>query len=670
MIEPSQVQTRIDLLSDQLREHNYRYYILDDPLISDAEYDRLMRELQELETQFPALVRPDSPTMRVGSAPQAEFGTLEHRTPMLSLANAMNIEELREFDQRVRKILAVETVEYVAEPKLDGLGVELIYENGVFLAGATRGDGITGENITANLKTIQGLPLRLRDSEKPVPKLLEVRGEVFLRHADFQKLNANRESQNESLFANPRNAAAGSLRQLDSRITAQRPLQINLYAAGRIEEYPFNSHWEFMQTLPKWGFPVNGQIRICHGIEEAIQYYNKMESARETLPYDIDGIVIKVNDLVAQEELGIRSRSPRWAIAGKFKARQETTVIVSIEASVGRTGAITPVANLKPVQLGGVVVARATLHNQDEINRKDVRVGDTVLIQRAGDVIPEVVKVILENRPDETIPYKIPEVCPVCGGTVMRLEDEAKHYCQNISCSAQVVGRIEHFASKNAMDIDGMGPKLIEQLVAKKLIHTVADLYYLSKDDLAGLERMAEKSAENILDAIQASRGRDLWRFIHALGIRNVGEHASKLLANHFHSFDALAQASTDSLVEIHEIGPIAAAALVAFFSETHNHELLENLNAGGVKPETPPMTMVTDDRFLGKIFVFTGKLEQFTRESAQGMVETRGGKTAGSVSKRTDYVVAGPGAGSKLAKAESLGVKVLSEDAFLALLD
>lgn len=669
-METSQALNIIESLSTLIREHNYRYYILDDPLISDAEYDRLMRELQELEMQFPSLVQPDSPTMRVGSAPQTEFGTLEHRTPMLSLANAMNVEELLDFDQRVRKILAVDSVEYVAEPKLDGLGVELIYEKGVFTAGATRGDGFTGENITANLKTIQGLPLRLRDSEKPIPSLLEVRGEVFLRHADFQKLNASREVQNEPLFANPRNAAAGSLRQLDSRITAQRPLQINLYAAGVIADYTFSSHWEFMQTLPKWGFPVNDQIHICHGIEEAVEYYRKMEIERESLPYDIDGIVIKVNDLGAQEELGIRSRSPRWAIAGKFKARQETTTIESIEASVGRTGAITPVANLKPVQLGGVVVARATLHNQDEINRKDVRIGDTVLIQRAGDVIPEVVKVILEKRPGGTIPYKIPATCPVCGGYVMRLEDEAKHYCQNISCSAQVVGRIEHFASKNAMDIDGLGPKLIEQLVSKNLIHTVADLYYLTKETLVDLERMAEKSAENILTAIDASRTRELWRFIHALGIRNVGEHASKLLANRFRSLDNLATASSEALLEIHEIGPIAAEAIIGFFRESHNQELLHKLTAGGVNPEAPPQSIQTDDRFSGKTFVFTGKLEKFTREAAQEMVEARGGNAAGSVSKKTDYVVAGPGAGSKLAKAESLGVTVLTEEEFLRLVD
>lgn len=669
-MDTSRARQQIETLSNEIREHNYRYYVLDNPLISDAEYDRLLRELQELEDRFPALIRPDSPTQRVGSAPQSEFGALPHRTPMLSLANAMNEQELLAFDQRVRKLLGTETVEYVAEPKLDGLGVELIYEKGVFTAGATRGDGLVGENITTNLRTLKGVPLRLRPQDHPVPDLLEVRGEVFLRHADFQKLNALREKLNEPLFANPRNAAAGSLRQLDSRITAQRPLQINIYAAGMIEGAAFQTHWEFMQTLPKWGFPVNQEIRICNGIEEAVQYYREMEERRETLPYDIDGIVIKVNDLAAQEELGIRSRSPRWAIAGKFKARQETTVIESIEVNVGRTGAITPVANLKPVQLGGVTVSRATLHNQDEVDRKDVRVGDTVLIQRAGDVIPEVVKVILEKRPTGTKPYKIPSTCPVCGGTVTRLEDEAKHYCQNISCPAQVKGRIEHFAGKNAMDIDGMGPKLIQQLVEKELIQTVADLYSLTPERLAELDRMAEKSARNICAAIDASRTRDLWRLIHALGIRNVGEHISKILASHFRSLEKLRAATVDELVAIHEIGPIAAEAVVVFFREPRNLELLEQLNRGSVVPQVPPQTLATDDRFNGKSFVFTGKLEKFTREEAREMVTARGGKSVGSVSNKTDYVIAGPGAGSKLSQAESLNIPVISEAEFLAMLD
>lgn len=666
----SQARKKIEALSQELRDHNYRYYVLDDPIISDAAYDRLLRQLQELESQFPELILPDSPTQRVGSTPQTEFGTLTHRIPMLSLANAMNPEELIAFDQRVRKLLEQETVEYVAEPKLDGLGVELIYENGMFTAGSTRGDGVVGENITANLRTLKGVPLRLRTEDVPVPDLLEVRGEVFLRHADFQKLNQLREEQNQPLFANPRNAAAGSLRQLDPRITAQRPLQINIYSAGSIEGASFHTHWEFMQTLPQWGFPVNQEIRICEGIDAAIDYYRDMGARRETLPYDIDGIVIKVNDLTAQEELGIRSRSPRWAIAGKFKARQETTVIESIEASVGRTGAITPVANLKPVQLGGVLVSRATLHNQDEVDRKDVRVGDTVLIQRAGDVIPEVVKVILEKRPTGTKPYKIPATCPVCGGTVTRLEDEAKHYCQNISCPAQVKGRIEHFASKNAMDIDGMGPKLIQQLVEKNLIQTVADLYFLTPERLAELDRMAEKSAQNICAAIDASRKRDLWRLIHALGIRNVGEHVSKILANHFRSMEKLREATVEELVAIHEIGPIAAEAVVAFFREPHNLELLEKLFAGGVAPQAPPETIQSDERFKGKSFVFTGKLEKFTREEAKEMVTARGGKSVGSVSKKTDFVVAGPGAGSKLSQAETLNIPILTEEEFLSMLD
>ncbi|MCF7796782.1 MAG: NAD-dependent DNA ligase LigA [Lentisphaeria bacterium] len=669
-MEISQAREKIEALSKELQEHNYRYYVLDDPIISDAEYDQLLRQLQELENQFPQLVLPDSPTQRVGSAPQSEFGTITHRIPMLSLANAMNEGELIAFDQRVRKLLGVETVEYVAEPKLDGLGVELIYEKGVFTAGSTRGDGVVGEDITANLRTLKGIPLRLRIDDKPAPALLEVRGEVFLRHADFQQLNQLREDQNQPLFANPRNAAAGSLRQLDSRITAQRPLQINLYAAGLIEGATFNSHWEFMQTLPQWGFPVNPEIRFCSGIDQAIEYYREMEARRETLPYDIDGIVIKVNDLTAQEELGIRSRSPRWAIAGKFKARQETTVIESIEASVGRTGAITPVANLKSVQLGGVVVSRATLHNQDELDRKDVRIGDTVLIQRAGDVIPEVVKVILEKRPAGTKPYKIPSTCPICGGTVTRLEDEAKHHCQNISCPAQVKGRIEHFASKNAMDIDGMGPKLIEQLVERGFIQTVADLYFLTPERLVELDRMAEKSAENICTAIEASRKRDLWRLIHALGIRNVGEHVSKILARHFRSLEKLQEATVDELVAIHEIGPIAAGAVVTFFRETHNRELLEKLHNGGVAPKAPPEIVQTDQRFEGKSFVFTGKLEKFTRDEAKEMVTKRGGKSVGSVSKKTDFVVAGPGAGSKLSQAEKLNIPVLTEEEFLSMLD
>lgn len=666
----SKARNEIEALSKEIREHNYRYYVLDDPVVSDAEYDRLFRRLQELESQFPQLVSPDSPTQRVGSAPLSEFGTLTHRIPMLSLANAMDEDELIAFDQRVRKVLGVETVEYVAEPKLDGLGVELIYENGVFTAGSTRGDGVVGENITANLRTLKGVPLRLRTQDRPAPALLEVRGEVFLRHADFQKLNELREAQNESLFANPRNAAAGSLRQLDPRVTAQRPLQINIYAAGTIEGVSFKTHWEFMEALPEWGLPVNQEIRVCKGLGEAIQYYREMETRRESLPYDIDGIVLKVNDLIAQEELGIRSRSPRWAIAGKFKARQETTVIESIAASVGRTGAITPVANLKPVQLGGVLVSRATLHNQDEIDRKDVRVGDTVLIQRAGDVIPEVVKVIPEKRPAGTQPYKIPATCPVCGGTVTRLEDEAKHYCQNISCPAQVKGRIEHFAGKNAMDIDGMGPKLIEQLVEKQLIHTMGDLYFLTPERLAELDRMAEKSAQNICAAIEASRKRDLWRLIHALGIRNVGEHVSKILANEFLSLERLREATFDDLIALHEIGPIVAEAVVAFFREPHNLEMLDQLQRGGVEPQAPPQTVQSDARFQGKSFVFTGKLEKFTREEAQEMVASRGGKSTGSVSKKTDFVVAGPGAGSKLSRAEALNIPILTEDEFLSMLN
>ena len=517
-----QALARIRELTEVLAEHNHRYYILDDPSISDTAYDALLRELIDLETQFPDLKQVDSPTQRVGSQPLAGFDQLTHSIPMLSLSNAMDEEELISFDERVRKDLEVEQLEYVVEPKLDGLGVELIYVDGVFTAGSTRGDGVTGENITKNLRTLKALPLRLRDKKRPIPPYLEVRGEVFMGHGDFEQLNQRQLDQEKQPFANPRNAAAGSLRQLDSRITASRNLLINLYAPGKIDNFAVESHMEFIQALKDWGFPVNDLYELCPNIESVIQFHNNLEHDRENLEYDIDGTVTKVNRLDYQNRMGIRSRSPRWAIAGKFKARQEVTKILSIVPSVGRTGAITPVANLEPVHLGGVMVARATLHNQDEIDRKDVREGDTVVVQRAGDVIPEVVKAILDKRPTGSQPYIIPDRCPACEGHVIRLEGEAKHYCQNISCSAQIKGRIEHFVAKRCMDIDGFGTKLVSQLVDTELIGSIADIYSLNLEQLANLERMAEKSALNIMEAIDTSKSADLWRLIHGLGIRNV----------------------------------------------------------------------------------------------------------------------------------------------------
>lgn len=664
-MDHSQAATRIIELTDELNAHNHRYYILDDPLISDASYDALLRELEALESEFPDLKRPESPTQRVGSIPQTGFEPLTHSTPMLSLENAMDDQELIDFDMRIRKDLELETVDYVIEPKLDGLGVELVYVDGIFTAGSTRGDGFTGENISQNLKTLKTMPLQLRADRRVVPPYLEVRGEVFMEHSDFKQLNERQVLAGKPAFANPRNAAAGSLRQLDSRITANRNLQINIYASGRIEAFSPVTHIEFFQALMDWGFPVNQRYQLCHSIAAVLQFHHALEEERENLGYDIDGTVTKVNDTSLQDQLGIRSRSPRWAIAGKFKARQEITRILGIEASVGRTGAVTPVANLEPVQLGGVLISRATLHNQDEIERKDIRVGDTVVVQRAGDVIPEVVKVILEKRPTDTNPYHLPEICPICGAHVIRLEGEAKHYCQNSSCPAQIKGRIEHFVAKRCLDIDGFGTKLVDQLVELGMVHSIADIYNLNVGQLAELERMAEKSATNIMTAITHSLEADLWRLIHGLGIRNVGEHLSKVLAEEFGSLDALAEAQVDVLEAIHEVGPIVARGVVNFFQEPVNQAMLARLKATGLDPRLEKKVAGTG-RFQGLQFVFTGKLERFNRDAAREMVEAQGGKTAATISSKTDYLVAGPGAGSKLAKAEKLKVAVLSEDEFL----
>ena len=659
-----QALARIRELTEALAEHNHRYYILDDPSISDTAYDALLRELIDLETQFPDLKQVDSPTQRVGSQPLAGFDQLTHSIPMLSLSNAMDEEELISFDERVRKDLEVEQLEYVVEPKLDGLGVELIYVDGVFTAGSTRGDGVTGENITKNLRTLKALPLRLRDKKRPIPPYLEVRGEVFMGHGDFEQLNQRQLDQEKQPFANPRNAAAGSLRQLDSRITASRNLLINLYAPGKIDNFAVESHMEFIQALKDWGFPVNDLYELCPNIESVIQFHNNLEHDRENLEYDIDGTVTKVNRLDYQNRMGIRSRSPRWAIAGKFKARQEVTKILSIVPSVGRTGAITPVANLEPVHLGGVMVARATLHNQDEIDRKDVREGDTVVVQRAGDVIPEVVKAILDKRPAGSQPYIIPDRCPACEGHVIRLEGEAKHYCQNISCSAQIKGRIEHFVAKRCMDIDGFGTKLVSQLVDTELIGSIADIYSLNLEQLANLERMAEKSALNIMEAIGSSKSADLWRLIHGLGIRNVGEHISKVIASKYGSLQALGEATVEDLEATHEVGPIVARGLVEFFRDSDNLKILEKLSQHGLNP-TIDVSARNAGIFSGLSFVFTGKLEHFNRDSARVMVESLGGASANSISKKTDYLVAGPGAGSKIEKANKLGVKIITEDEF-----
>ena len=661
---------RILKLRRLIEEANHNYYVLDNPTISDAEYDKLMRELRDLEQQYPELITADSPTQRVGAEPLKEFGTVTHRIPLLSLDNAMNEGELIEFVERVCKAFPGEAVEFVAEPKIDGLAVELVYEDGIFVNGSTRGDGFTGEDISQNLKTIRSIPLKLKTDQIPAPKLLEVRGEVYMDRRDFEKLNEQQLAEGKQPFANPRNSAAGSLRQLDSRITATRPLNIWCYALGACEGISFETHYEFLQTLPKWGFRVNPEIRLCQSKHELLDYYRNIEEKRDQISYDIDGVVFKVNSIAKQEKLGIKSRSPRWAIAGKFKARQEITRILDIEASVGRTGAITPVAHLQPVSVGGVTVSNATLHNQDEIDRKDIRIGDWVVIQRAGDVIPQVVKVITERRDGSEKPYKIPDRCPVCGGHVVRPEGEAKHRCQNIDCPAQLKGSIRHFVSKRAMDIDGLGDKLIEQMVDTELVQSVADIYYLTSEQFAGLERMAEKSAQNILGSINKSRRTTLARFIFALGIRNVGEHMSKLLQRHFGSLEKFMSASFAELEEIEGVGPIVARSIVDFLAEEKNRETIERLIRGGVVIEAADKKSYGSLPLSGKTFVFTGTLTRFTRDKAKEMVENLGGRAASSVSKKTDFVVVGENAGSKAEKARSLGIPMLSENAFLELIN
>ena len=659
------VRKKVETLRKQLDHHNYRYYVLDDPEVADREYDTLLRELQKLEQDHPELVTHDSPTQRVGARPLEAFGSVDHRLPMLSLENAMSDEELIAFDERVKKGLDVDkSIEYVAELKMDGLAVELVYENGTFVRGSTRGDGFTGEGITQNLRTVRAIPLKLRDQKWP--SSFEVRGEVFMDKQGFVLLNEQRLKEGESPFANPRNAAAGSLRQLDSSVTAGRPLKFFAYElAGATQP----SQWETLESLKSWGLPVNGHTKLCGSMDAAVNFFHRWENERESLPYEIDGVVVKVNDLAQREALGVRSRSPRWAIAGKFKAQQVTTVVEDIIASVGRTGAVTPVAKLEAVSVGGVTVTNATLHNQDEINRKDVRIGDTVLVQRAGDVIPEVVKVISEKRPKETKPYNLPDSCPQCNGEVIRPEGEVVARCQNAACPAQVKGRIDHFVSKRAMNMDGLGTKLIDQMVEEGLLRDFSDIFTLKKEDVAGLERMAEKSAENLMDAIKASKIVSLWRFVYGLGIRNIGEHLAQVLANRFGDLDAIMSAAPEELEEIDEVGPIVAASIHSFFSGESNRAIVERCLASGVMLENPP-TLSESTPLEGKTFVFTGSLEKFTRSEAKEMVEHLGGRAGGSVNQKTDYLVAGPGTGSKKTKAEELGVPILTETEFFNLIN
>ena len=660
-----QIIAKVENLRKTLHHHNYRYHVLDDPEISDAGYDRMMQELIRLEETYPQLASPDSPSVRVGAPPLSRFDTISHSVPMLSLDNGFNDTAILDFDNRVKKNLnTTDDIIYTAEPKMDGVAVELVYENGKLAAASTRGDGVSGELITDNVKTIRAVPLLMQTSDLlGKPSLLEVRGEVFIGIDAFNKFNQERVEQELPPFANPRNAAAGSLRQLDSKITAGRPLDVFFYGVGMVADMALESHWELLQALKGWGFKINPLIRPRIKLKEILAFYRELIEKRHQLPYDIDGMVIKVDSLALQQQLGATTRSPRWAIAYKFEALQETTVLENIEVQVGRTGVLTPVAHLAPVKVGGATVSRATLHNEDEIQKKDVRIGDTVLLQRAGDVIPEVVKVILSKRRGTEEKFTMPNVCPVCRSTVVRIEGESAIRCINYSCPAQVKERIRHFASKGAFDFDGLGDKLVDQLVEKKLLMSYADLFKLDADTLAGLERMGAKSAANLIQAIESGKQISFARFIYALGIRHVGEHVAALLATHFESLEALVGCSEDDLIAIEGIGPVVAKSIASFFSREENLIIVDRILNSGVQIifESQKMTGLLE----GKVFVLTGTLERMTRRQAKEMIIAAGGKVSGSVSKNTDYVVVGDSAGSKLAKARELGIHIIDEVAF-----
>ena len=663
------IHNNILLLRDQINDHNYRYYILNEPQISDYEYDTLFRQLEKLENKNPDLVTTDSPTQRVGSDPLSEFKTINHSIPMLSLANAMNREELIAFDERVNKYFDKdEQIEYIGEPKIDGLGVEVVYKNGIFSHGSTRGDGVTGEDISLNLRTIHSLPLKLRSEEISVPALLEVRGEVFITKDGFKELNKSREKLGEPIFSNSRNAASGSVRQLDPAVTSKRPLSIIFYQPGVVRGASFLSQKEFIDSAKKWGLPVSAFAKRLKGIDKLIEYHNNLELKRDTLPYEVDGTVLKVNSINQQAILGHRSRSPRWAIAGKFRAKQATTTIIDIGVQIGRTGAVTPVARLNPVEVGGVTVSNATLHNQDEIERKDVRIGDTVFIERAGDVIPKVAKVIFEKRPAESEPYIFPKNCPDCSQRLFRPKGDTIFRCQNISCPAQIKGRIQHFVSKNAMNIDGLGQKIVEQLVDEGLLKSFENIYYLKKKNLVELEGMGETSTNKLLKAIEKSKRTTFSRFVFALGIRNVGEHISKVFEKEFNgNLDSFILASLDELENIQEVGPISAEHIVQFWENPKNRKAVEECLLAGVHFKNN-LTSDNNLPLADVFFVFTGSLEKFTRSEAKRKVEELGGRTLSSVSKKVNYLIAGPGAGSKKQKAEKLGIRVLSEIEFLKL--
>lgn len=663
-----EIRARAQTLKDALNHHNYLYYVLDEPSLPDAEYDKLFHELRELEEQYPDLQSPDSPTQRVGSAPLSKFEQVTHEVPMLSLGNAFTQEDVENFETRIRERLDFQdTLEFCAEPKLDGLAVSLMYEHGVLVRAATRGDGRVGEDITHNIRTINTVPLKLKGEH--IPERVEVRGEVFMPSAGFEAMNEQARKNDEKVFANPRNAAAGSLRQLDSKIAASRPLDMYCYALGVCTSELPNTHSAQLALLGEWGFHLNPVVETVMGWKGCLDYYQRIGEQRSTLPYEIDGVVYKVNSIALQNQLGFVSRAPRWAIAHKFPAQEEITTLLDVEFQVGRTGALTPVARLEPVNVAGVMVSNATLHNMDEVTRKDVRIGDVVVVRRAGDVIPEIVRSVIEQRPDKTQVVVMPSHCPVCGYEVVKQDGEAVYRCMGgMTCDAQRKEGIKHFASRKALDVEGLGDKLIEQLVDEGLVKTPSDLFTLTLEQLAGLERMAEKSAQNVLDALAKAKHTTLPKFIYSLGIREVGEATARNLTEHFGSLDALQKADEDTLIAIPDIGPVAAHNIQTFFNDAKHQALIDDLIAHGLEWDDVQALEKTD-ALAGNTYVITGTFSNIKREEIKQALQQRGAKVSGSVSSKTTALIAGEAAGSKLAKAESLGIAVIGEDELMGLI-
>jgi len=672
MDDRQDVGQQIEDLRKQIREHDYRYYVLNAPIISDVEYDGLMRRLRELEEKYPEFISPDSPSQRVGGQPQEGFQTVDHRIPLLSLDNTYNEEELRAFDERVARLLGDEEYEYVVELKIDGLAVSLVYENGRLLRGATRGDGYTGEDVTTNLRTISSIPLSLL---KPVPGVLEVRGEVYMDVTGFKRLNEERADRGEELMANPRNAAAGSLRQLDPAVTARRPLGIFIYGLGYTDvDTGLDTHWDALQWLRSLGLRINPNIDLCDNIEQVLEYCNRWEGTRQDLDYDIDGVVVKVNSYRQQQALGATAKSPRWAIAFKYPPQEATTVVEDIQVGVGRTGALTPLAILRPTRIAGSLVSRATLHNEDVIAAKDIRIGDTVIIRKAGDVIPEIVKSIPEKRDGTEIPFRMPDRCPECGGKVYRDPGEAVARCISRACPAQTLEGVVHYASRDAADIDGLGPAIVKQLIARGMVKNVSDLYYLGEQDLLSLDNMGAKSAGNLLKSIENSKKRPFDRILYGLGIRHVGSNVAGIIGARFGSIDALMHASEAELQEIPGIGEKIATSIRRFFEEEQNRHIVERLRAAGVMTAVPEESgeeaaKRSSGHFFNKRVVLTGKLEHFTRSEAKELIVRSGGRVTSSVSSNTDFVIVGENAGQKLDAARELHIPILSEQDFMSLL-